>query len=57
MKSEQTTENTFTHIKLHSDETILTKMQNLEKTMIKYSLLYSPTNYVRFSLRCHHNFS
>ena len=38
MKSEQTNENAFTHIKLHSDETILTKMRNLEKTMIKYSI-------------------
>ena len=40
------------YIKVHYGETILAKIQKLEKTMIKYS---SYTNHLRFSLRCHHN--
>ena len=37
---------------MHYGETILAKIQKLEKTMIKYS---SCTNHLRFSLRGHHN--
>ena len=44
--------NIFSYIKTHYGETILAKVQKLEKTMIKYS---SYTNYLRFSLHCHHN--
>ena len=40
------------YIKTHYGETILTKMQKLEKTMIKYS---SYTNFIQFSIRCPHN--
>ena len=41
----------FVH-KMYCGETILSKIQKLEKTMIKY---ISYTNHLRFSLRCHHN--
>ena len=37
---------------MHYCETILAKIQKLEKTMIKYS---SYTNHLQFSFRCHHN--
>ena len=52
MKTEETSKNFFTYIKKHYGETILAKIQKLEKTMIKYS---SYTNHLRFSLCCHHN--
>ena len=45
MNTEQTSKNIFTHIKTHYGETILTKIQKLEKTMIKYS---SYTNHLQF---------
>ena len=37
---------------MHYGETILAKIQKLEKTMIKYS---SYTDHLQFCLRCHHN--
>ena len=37
MNTEQTSINIFTYIKTHYSETILAKVQKLEKTMIKYS--------------------
>ena len=40
-------QNIFTYIKTHYGENILSKIQKLEKTMIKYS---SYTNRLRFSL-------
>ena len=49
MNTELTSKNIFTYIKTHCGETILAKIQKLEKTMIKYS---SYTNHLRFS---HHN--
>ena len=52
MNTEQTSENIFTHIKMHYGEVILAKIQKLEKTMIKYS---SYTDPLRFSIHCHHN--
>ena len=52
MNTEQTSGNIFTYIKTHYVETIIAKIQKLEKTMIKYS---SCTNCLRFSLLCHHN--
>ena len=52
MNTKQTSKNIFTYIKTHYGEIILPKIRKLEKTMIKYS---SYTNYLRFSLRCHHN--
>ena len=52
MNTEQTSKNIFTYVKTHYGETILAKIRNLEKTMIKYS---SYTNHLRFSLCCHHN--
>ena len=52
MNIEQTSKNIFTYKNTHYGETILAKIQKLEKTMIKYS---SYTNHLRFSLRCHHN--
>ena len=52
MNTEQTSKNVFTYIKTHYGEIILAKIRKLEKTMIKYS---SYTNYLRFSLRCHHS--
>ena len=51
MSTEQTSENIFTYIKTNYGETILAKIRELEKTMIEYS---SYTNYLWFSLRCHH---
>ena len=50
--TEQTSKNIFTYIKTHYGETILAKIQKLEKTMIKYS---SYTDHLQFSLCCHHN--
>ena len=52
MNTEQKSKNIFMDIKTNYGETILAKVQKLEKTMIKYS---SYTNHLRFSLRCHHN--
>ena len=52
MNTEETSKNSFTYIRTHYEETILTKTQKLEKTIIKYS---SYTNHLPFSLRCHHN--
>ena len=52
MNTGQTSENIFMYIKRHYGETILAKIRKLEKTMIKYLSL---ANYLRFSLRCHHN--
>ena len=52
MNTEQTSKNIFTYVKTHYGKTILAKIRNLEKTMIKYS---SYTNHLRFSLCCHHN--
>ena len=52
MNIEQTRKKIFTFIKTHYGETILAKIQKLEKTMIKYS---SYAYHLRFSLRCHHN--
>ena len=52
MNTEQTSKNSFTYIKTHYGETILAKIGELEKTMIKYS---SYTNDLRFSLHCHLN--
>ena len=52
MNTEQTSKNVFKYIKTHYGEIILAKIRKLEKTMIKYS---SYTNYLRFSLRCHHS--
>ena len=51
MNTEQTSKNFFTNIKTHYGETILAKIQKLEKTMMKYS---SDPNNLRFSLCCHH---
>ena len=52
MNTGQTSENILMYIKTHYGETILAKIRKLEKTMIKYLSL---ANYLRFSLRCHHN--
>ena len=52
MNTGQISENILMYIKAHYDETILAKIRKLEKTMIKYLSL---ANYLRFSLRCHHN--
>ena len=52
MNTEQTCKNVFTYIKTLYGENILAKIRKLKKTMIKCS---SYTNYLRFSLRCHHN--
>ena len=52
MNTEQISKNDFTYIKTHYGETILAKIQKLEKTMIKYSTY---TNHLRFSLHCHRN--
>ena len=52
MNTEQTSKDISTYIKTHYGENILAKIRKLKKTMIKYS---SYTNYLRFSLRCHHN--
>ena len=40
------------YIKMHYGETILAKIEKLEKTIIKY---WSYTNHLQFSLCCHHN--
>ena len=37
MNTEQASKNIFTYIKTHYGETILAKIQKLEKTMIKYT--------------------
>ena len=52
MNTEQTSKDISTYIKTHYGENILAKIRKPKKTMIKYS---SYTNYLRFSLRCHHN--
>ena len=37
MNTEETSQNIFMYIKAHYGETILSKIQKLKKTMIKYS--------------------
>ena len=52
MDTEKASENIFTYIKTDYGESILAKIEKLEKTMTKY---LSYINDSRLSLRCHHN--